>query len=346
MSVLIVDWLGRGGIAQTADVWREVGSDHGFDVRLLSRAGREVSPDIGFSTAVPGRLSQHLAGVARCVRAIRSQRPNVVVVHSWLIPALELAVFRAAHSVGARVILVAHNHRSHTSKTGSDFGLNRLFEIADSVVVHSEFVRSALQHQVGEKCVLVPHPKPLALLRDRPESTSVGLTCLQFGVGRSTKNTALIADLARSGAQGWQFVIAGTLANGVEVQPSLSVHEGFQSPGELVALVQNATAVVLPYSSASQSGAVVLARCLGAIPIASAVGGIPDQITNGVDGILVESGASVEQWTDALNQAEDVGWRRTAVVHGLQRMEREHEQFVQAVLQLMDPSKLGGVVTC
>ena len=55
-----------------------------------------------------------------------------------------------------------------------------------------------------------------------------------------------------------------------------------------------------PYTHATQSAVVVLAHVLGSVPVASAVGGIPEQIANGIDGILVERDSGIDAWRRAL----------------------------------------------
>ncbi len=59
---------------------------------------------------------------------------------------------------------------------------------------------------------------------------------------------------------------------------------GFVDAGVLAAAVIQSDVTLLPYRFATQSGAVVLAQALGSLPVATAAGGIPEQIDDGVTG--------------------------------------------------------------
>jgi glycosyltransferase involved in cell wall biosynthesis len=57
--------------------------------------------------------------------------------------------------------------------------------------------------------------------------------------------------------------------------------------GDVARLFQQASVVVLPYTEASQSAVVPLAFAFGKPVVATAVGGIPDVVTHGEDGLLI-----------------------------------------------------------
>jgi glycosyltransferase involved in cell wall biosynthesis len=68
---------------------------------------------------------------------------------------------------------------------------------------------------------------------------------------------------------------------------------------EIASFFERATVVVLPYTSASQSGVIQVAASYGLPVIATRVGGIPEQIEDGRTGLLVEPN-SVEGLTEAI----------------------------------------------
>ncbi len=53
-------------------------------------------------------------------------------------------------------------------------------------------------------------------------------------------------------------------------------------------LFEQADMVVLPYTSASQSGVLAIAAAFSLLVVASRVGGLPEQVTDGQSGLLVE----------------------------------------------------------
>jgi glycosyltransferase involved in cell wall biosynthesis len=70
---------------------------------------------------------------------------------------------------------------------------------------------------------------------------------------------------------------------------------------EIASYFEQATAVVLPYTSASQSGVIQVAAGYGLPVISTRVGGIPEQIEDGRTGLLVEPN-SIEGLTEAIRQ--------------------------------------------
>ncbi len=343
MKVMVVDWLGRGGIAQTADAWRIEFEAAEVDVVLATRPDREVAADVALQSDLSNRLLHHLSVVRQATAALREQRPDVVVIQNWLIPFLEAMLHHEARKIGARVVLVAHNHGSHGWAAGIDVGVASLLEKADDVVVHSEFVAERLPGAAGLNRSLLPLPKPLGLLaepRPRPAlQPGDRPTALHFGVRRKAKGADFLPAIQKATGGTWDFAIAGTMADGDHgLDPDIStvtVIPGFVGPGELCALVAASQAVVLPYSKASQSAAVVLAQCLGSVPVSSEVGGIPEQITDGRDGLLLPPGADAAQWTKALGSVVDLERQAELADNAGLRMERDHQIFREGILEVI-----------
>jgi len=68
---------------------------------------------------------------------------------------------------------------------------------------------------------------------------------------------------------------------------------------EIPEIFQRADMVILPYTSASQSGVIPIAASFGLPVIATCTGGIPEQIQDGQNGLLIEPG-STEQLVEAI----------------------------------------------
>jgi len=138
--------------------------------------------------------------------------------------------------------------------------------------------------------------------------------------------------LAATGVDGWRFVAVGsgapTRATGITSVP------GYVASERLAAEVAASGATVAPYVRATQSAVVVLGHVLGSVPVAAAVGGIPEQISDGADGLLLAPGASIDEWRDALIRLGDDDFRKTLVVAGESRVWRDHDVFVRGILEV------------
>jgi glycosyltransferase involved in cell wall biosynthesis len=344
VSTVLVDWLGRGGIAQCTEAWALVLGEAGQRIEVVTRTGRELRggaiPVVG-APVRRNRVAQHAAVAQAAARRVRELRPTTVVVQNYIVPPLETPVYRAAREVGARVVLVVHDHRLHTWKAGFRAGLAARLRDADVVIAHTHFVAEGVRRFArGTEPVVVPLPVPLGMLRhERPARGPWGaandssLVCGQFGVlGRRYKGSDLMGQLAAVSSPGWSFVAAGVGAP-TDVEGVAGIDE-FLEPGALVGLVEATDVTIAPYRFATQSAVVVLAQTLGSVPIASAVGGIPEQIDDGVDGVLVAPGAPVDAWRDALVGLADDEHRKAMAAAGEARAWRDHEAFVHAIREL------------
>jgi glycosyltransferase involved in cell wall biosynthesis len=168
-------------------------------------------------------------------------------------------------------------------------------------------------------------PQPIAVSDDGRRLAGT------FGVlKRAYKGASVVETLAERGVEGWAFLAVGTGAP--EHAPRITAIPGYAPPGRLTAAVAATDATIAPYTHATQSGVVVLAQVLGSVPIASAVGGIPEQIDDGVDGLLVAPGAPIESWRDAILHLNDDDCRKAMAVAGEARVWRDHEAFAEAVV--------------
>ena len=341
-SVVLVDWLGRGGIAQNAEAWAiELGAA-GHDVAVVTRPDRELGSGVVPVIAAPaarGRLAAHRSVARAAAREIRARRPEVVVIQNYVLPPLEGPVYAAARAVGSRTVVVVHDHRLHTWKAGTRAGLARRLADADAVVVHSDYVADGVEsYAPGVTIEQVPLPAPVGMLRHQPEPPALdpgpASWAGHFGVlHRAYKGANVVEALAGNGVEGWGFLAVGVGAP--TDAPGLRAIPGYASPGALVGAVSATDVTLAPYELATQSAVVELGHLLGSVPVASAVGGIPEQIEHGVDGLLVPAGAPVDAWRDALTSLDDTDVRKAMAVAGTARAWREHEEFVRRITELV-----------
>lgn len=345
VDLLMVDWLGRGGITHTTQAWVDVARDAGWRTEVISRATGSIEAAHAVERRIPGlvgSLDSHLRTARRAVSVIRSLRPPVVYLQNYWIPPVELAVSRAAREAGSRVVVAVHNHRPHQLRAGSSLGLGRLLSSADVVVTHSEYVSREVLRRYGISPVLVEHPVQTRLLdvapaaipevEQRPDGRQ---TAVLFGVlGRGYKGGRVLAGLDRLVADDWLVVAAGVGA--AEVEAAEVVVDRFLEDGELVWLLKRSTTVLLPYLSATQSGAVVLAQALGVPPIATAVGGIPEQIAHTRTGLLLSPDAGVDEWAALLHRiSSDLPWwgtvREATAEHAMEQHRIAGDRWLRAL---------------
>lgn len=335
MSVLLVDWLGRGGIAQTTAAWsRELGRS-GIQHTVVTRPGRELTGSHVVPLPTTGsRLRQHVRVVRSAVRQISHHRPDVVVVQNHVLPPVEIAVDRAARRCGAAVVRVVHDHVLHSRAAGTQLALDRALRSADVVVAHSSFVASNVERRTGRRVSVMPLPSmwsgdadPVHLpaeLRGRDP------VALQFGVvHRAYKGADTTAGLAAAGVPPWHFALLGV---GAARAPGLLAIDRYLGSDELAAAIASSAVSLFPYRHATQSGGVSLAQSLGSVVLAAAVGGIPEQVAHGVDGLLIEAGSDLDDWIRALAELADPERRAELAVNARQRALDDCRAFAATVV--------------
>lgn len=342
-GMLIVDWLGRGGIAHTTQAWVREREGEGLATTVVTRRGRELAQsmvNVIAAGARGGAVLAHVAVVRAASRAVQDQAPCTVVLQGSVLPQMEMGVVKAARAAGNAVVFIAHEPFVTPALPGSLHELARLARSADVVICHSHFVAAEIGKLTGRADIgVIPLPLPLGLLDLVGTETSVlplsdDPVALHFGnLHRAYKGTATIMKLAETGVPGWQVAIVGKGAPS-RAESAQSVSR-FLSPAELVATVAGADAAVLPYSRASQSAAVVLAQSLGLSVIASAVGGIPEQIEDGVTGRLIPPFAPTEAWREALGGLTDKDERTRIGVAAASGVRKAHEQFAAGIGSLL-----------
>uniref|UniRef100_UPI0018DFAF7A glycosyltransferase family 4 protein n=1 Tax=Roseomonas rosulenta TaxID=2748667 RepID=UPI0018DFAF7A len=146
----------------------------------------------------------------------------------------------------------------------------------------------------------------------RPAARDAGPHFVNLGRMRAYKGLDLLRD-AWAAFQprhpGATLLVAGegdpeALAPGLSALPGVTVESRWLGEAEMAALVAEADAVVLPYREASQSGVAPLAHGLGVPVVATPVGGLAEQVRDGIDGVLARA-MTAAALADALEAAAD-----------------------------------------
>jgi glycosyltransferase involved in cell wall biosynthesis len=208
-------------------------------------------------------------------------------------------------------VVICHNVEPHEPVPLGRQLARRTLRHADLVVVHAS-------HQVQElgrlglgrhRTLQLFHPRfaavdlaavpgEEAIARERARQGHPALSLLAFGAIRPYKGIDLALEaLAKVRPElSVRLTVAGVFWDGGEdlrrrvsalgLADRVELRDGFISNEEAALLFSTADASILPYRSASQSGVVQLSFAYGVPVIATEVGGLPEAVRHGQDGIL------------------------------------------------------------
>jgi glycosyltransferase involved in cell wall biosynthesis len=259
--------------------------------------------------------------------------------YSWLL--------RAAPPEMRRIV-VCHNVLPHERVPLASMLARRVLRRADVLVTHAPQQRRELAELgVGGPVVEAFHPlfvpedlaeppAPALVERERARLGDPELLLLLYGAVRPYKGADLaIEALARVDRDlDVRLVIAGRfwtpraeleeLARRLGIADRVELRDGYVSNEDTALLFSACDAALLPYRSATQSGVVAMAFGHGRPVVATAVGGLPAAVRDGVDGLLAPPGD-----VDALARAiERVSRERERLSAGA-RQTRERNSFAR-----------------
>jgi glycosyltransferase involved in cell wall biosynthesis len=279
--------------------------DNGLELGIAgdaSGAKRHMLDDAVQLVVLKGRQSSvpSLVSAWSAFRRLRAFRPDIV--HAQDHTDWRLLLLTATCGAHARLLTV-HDVVTHLGKretSGFHAFVRRLVRrLSDAYVVHGEYLAQLLRAQTwyraGQRVFVIPHgalavPASASPLPDTPSLLLFGRLEYYKGVDVFVQ----AAELAAESLPGLRAIIAG---RGPEVErcarfvthPELfEWRTGFVQDDDLPSLFAESSVVILPYREASQSGVVPMAFMNGRAVIATKVGGLPEAIEDGVDGLLVE----------------------------------------------------------
>jgi glycosyltransferase involved in cell wall biosynthesis len=338
--LMIADWFVyylapiAVSLGETVEV-RCVLRDHGSELGLPGRAIREKTAMFSPLEVdlLPGKQYdlRSLGALFRIIRKTRAYRPEVV--HSqwhsdWRLLLLSLVVPRSAR------FLTVHDVSAHPGRQFHTSPLKRLvrralYQTSDAFLVHGERLVAPLRADPGVRASayvgVVPHGT-LAQPSGR-YPLPIGRSLLFFGRWEYYKGLDLLVEAVEAAGKilgDLRLVIAGQGSDGARARslvhnPALfEWREGFVRDDDLPELFGSASAVVLPYREASQSGVVPMAFANGRPVIATDVGALGEAVEDGVDGLLVRS-PTVEALRDAIVRLFNEPGLLTRLADGAQR---------------------------
>lgn len=281
-----------GGLERAGAAVALLSRDH--DEEFGERPGAAAEFIAGATTpavrhhTIPGRVRspRGLAGSLSARRSVR--RFGADVVHLQESIGNDVRLIFASGARPRRFALTVHDpvrHPREERARSSVLGNRALVRAAGLIFVHAEALREELLEAERPRApiVVVPHGVDPADVRPLPEQPAV----LFFGRLGYYKGLDVLLDSIVSVWEklpGVRLTIAG--AGELEDHPALAdprvnVRLEHVPDAELPDLFAAATCVALPYRQASQSGVGALAKRYGRPLVVSALGGLPELVSDG-----------------------------------------------------------------
>jgi len=308
LRVALLEPAGRGGIHQYSRALAGALVRAGVDVLFVTArdgefaaADREAPP----AFRVAPLFERWRSSPRALLSALRRFRPDVLHLQAGTHPLLHLGLLLAARAATrARTVVTAHDLVPKNATRLGALAARLLQRAADRIVVHGVALERELAARVpsiAARIRVVPHGAaqllaPATALDVAPRPP----TLLFFGYLHEEKGLPdLIDALPQVAARvpALRVVIAGepeldvaplqSRARALGVADRIEWRLSYVEAGEVGALFTAATAVVLPYRKASQSGVAFLAGAYGRPLVATRVGALPEVVQDGVSGLLV-----------------------------------------------------------
>lgn len=289
-----------------------------------------------------------IPSIAQRLAAEIAQRRATAVIdlmpHVW-----SSLLARSVRKAGARYFAIAHDAKAHPGDaTGLVKGITDLaFGQADKVVTLSESVANDLRtsRKVDEgRLVTLFHPilsyrspRPL-----KPRQPDQPLHVLFLGRIMPYKGLPLFVDMLEILRERGCSVVAGVFGEG-DLGPDAArlaafgaeVVNHWLTDEEIASALERYDVAVVSHVEASQSGVVAAAFGAGLPVVTTPVGGLPEQVRHGVDG-LVAAEATAQALADAIERiALEIGLY-DVLCAGVQKQldERSMKQFVGELVRL------------
>jgi len=313
LRVALLEPAGRGGIHQYSRALAGALARAGVDVLLVTaRDGEFAAADRKAPPAfrVAPLFERWRSSPRALLAALRAFAPDVLHLQAGTHPLLHLGLLLAARAATrARTVVTAHDLVPKNATRLGALAAGLLQRAADRIVVHGVALERELAARVpsvAARIRVVPHGAAQLLApAAAPDETECDATrhpptLLFFGYLHEEKGLPdLIDALPQVAARvpELRVVIAGepeldvaplqSRARSLGVADRIEWRLRYVEAAEVGALFTAATAVVLPYRKASQSGVAFLAGAYGRPLVATHVGALLEVVRDGVSGLLV-----------------------------------------------------------
>ena len=298
----------RGGIAQhgwqTVEAFRRLGND------VEVESWRSLYPKGLFKGEQPTGLPRREGDVRFRLRwwhplswvlAGRRCREAELIVFPWVTPVHAIPLLVLLRAAGRPAVSFVHNPEPHERMPFSKLLLRLVMARTEGAVVHAETAADALRERTDvERVEVTPHPPNLAI-EPAPMPGPVPLRLLFLGFVRAYKGVDLAIDAIgelRSRGRDVRLTIAGDFwEDPAPMREDLAtrmlgdvveLRVGYVPDDEIGPTLAEHHLVVAPYRTATVSGIAPLAFAAGRPIVVTPVGGLPEAIAHGENGIVAD----------------------------------------------------------
>jgi glycosyltransferase involved in cell wall biosynthesis len=260
----------------------------------------------------------------------------------------------ALRRAGIKYVPVIHDARPHPGDPSFlwDWRMRTDLNAACAAIALTNSVAATLRAEHPRLTVmqmpLGAHLPPGLLSSGGKRPRSEAVTFLSFGRIQPYKGIDLLRDAFKAVIKEYPLArlkVVGEgdverVAPGIRSIPGVEVRTGWISEAEIPAVFSVADVAVLSHREASQSGIAPLALAYGIPIIATAVGGIPEQVRDGINGILVRPDASAIANGMRLCLNDDI---RTRLTQGAAQAARDVADWTALSSRLVHHLRSAGV---
>ncbi len=250
-------------------------------------------------------------------RRVRKGKPDALIFKYWMpffAPGFAVVCALTRRFTDTRVIFILDNVIPHERRPGDRLLTRMAFKRVDGFIVQSEVVRRDLLNWFPEaenrRVVLVPHPVydcyggadlTPSRARERLHLDPDEAVILFFGLVRHYKGLDILLqampEIVRRLSSKVHLIVAGEfydsadkyrrIVTDLNLTDAVTIVNQYIPNDEVALYFRAADLLVLPYRSATQSGVIQVAESFHLPVISTRVGGLPEMVREGVNGILV-----------------------------------------------------------
>lgn len=314
--LVVLEFGGMGGVYQHSLALVLVLDQLGYEVTLLTSLPPEFADTrVDIRRALAARRGSPAGKMFRLARDLAAmfmripQLPQVVWVQGSFVTPITLVYVLALRLCRKSVILSPHNLFSRHGGVVSQWLLDRLLKLANTLVAYNSTDAETMRRAFGHTRVLelpllqyAPTVPAAAMERWRRYVLQNNIALCGLGQIRPDKNYELLASACDQ--SNLTLLIAGSDTKGglAALRKYIDDHrlkrviilEEYLKLEDLVAIACAVGTVALPYSIGSQSGVAALVRRYGVRTIGTSVGGLSSQVDVVVDSL------GQDAWAEAL----------------------------------------------